>query len=180
MKVTAIGIVPPPGAKDNPTVTPELLASCLAKYSRSNKGIESILQSIDWNDPDKAVDAIFRFVDYGHASITGMSGGIAIVVDGCSMYLAYKIFEIAQLCDGQESSTRYIKLDKSSLPDPKSIGIPDDLAAEWVDIMEMSFELYQDVYDRLDADAQRDPSVVRLPSNATPKVADRLRKKLCT
>ncbi|HMA64219.1 MAG: FAD-dependent thymidylate synthase [Fibrobacterota bacterium] len=176
MKVTAIGIVPPPGAKDNPKVTPELLASCLAKYSRSNKGIDSILQSIDWNDPDKAVDAIFRFVDYGHASITGMSGGIAIVVDGCSMYLAYKIFEIAQLCDGQESSTRYIKLDKSSLPDPKTIGIPDDLAAEWLDIMGMSFELYQDVYDRLDAAAQQDPSIVRLPPNASQKVADRLRK----
>lgn len=176
MKVTAIGIIPPPGANENPKVTPELLASCLAKYSRSNKGIDSILQSIDWNDPDRAVDAIFRFVDYGHASITGMSGGIAIVVDGCSMYLAYKIFEIAQLCDGQESSTRYIKLDKSSLPDPKSVGIPDDLSAEWLDIMGMSFELYQDVYDKLDTAAQRDPSIVRLPPDATPKVVDRLRK----
>jgi len=176
MKITAIGIVPPPGAKGNPSVTPELLASCLARYSRSNKGIDSILESIDWNDPERSVDAIFKFVDYGHASITGMSGGIAVAIDGCSMYLAYKIFEIAQLCDGQESSTRYIKLDKSSLPDPKTIGIPDDLAQEWESLMELSFQLYHDVYEKLDADAQRDPSIVRLPPGANQKVADRLRK----
>lgn len=176
MKITGIGICPPPGAKSSPSVTPELLASCLARYSRSNKGIESILESIDWNDPEKAVDAIFKFVDYGHASITGMSGGIAIAIDGCSMFLAYKIFEIAQLCDGQESSTRYIKLDKSSLADPALIGIPEELIPEWDAMMELSFKIYHEVYEKLDAEALNNPSVVRVPEGANPKVVERLRK----
>ena len=176
MKITGIGICPPPGAKNSPSVTPELLASCLARYSRSNKGIDSILESIDWNDPEKAVDAIFKFVDYGHASITGMSGGIAIAIDGCSMYLAYKIFEIAQLCDGQESSTRYIKLDKSSLSDPALIGIPDELITEWDSMMELSFKIYHEVYEKLDAQAQNNPSIVRVPQGANQKVVERLRK----
>lgn len=176
MKITGIGICPPPGAKGSPSVTPELLASCLARYSRSNKGIESILGSIDWSDPNKSVDSIFRFVDYGHASITGMSGGIAIAIDGCSMYLAYKIFELAQLCDGQESSTRYIKLDKSSLSDPSLIGMPKELIPEWEQMMELAFEIYHEVYECLDLQAHNDPSVVRVPIGANQKVIDRLRK----
>jgi hypothetical protein len=100
MKITGISICPPQGAKENPSVTPELLASCLARYSRSNKGIDAILGSIDWSDPDRSVDSIFRFVDYGHASIGGMTGSIAMVVDGCSMFLAYKLFELSPYADG--------------------------------------------------------------------------------
>lgn len=176
MKIQGIAICPPPGAKDNPAVTPELLASSLARYSRSNKGIDSILSSIDWNDPDKSVDAIFRFVDYGHASIAGMTGGIAIVIDGCSMFLAYKLFELSQLCDGQESSTRYIKLDKSNLPSALETGIPSELSAQWQEFMELSFEIYHEVYQKLDQIAEQNPSVVRVPSGASPKVVERLRK----
>ncbi len=176
MKIQGIAICPPPGAKDNPAVTPELLASSLARYSRSNKGIDSILSTINWNDPDRSVDAIFRFVDYGHASIAGMTGGIAIVIDGCSMFLAYKLFEIAQLCDGQESSTRYIKLDKSNLPSASEIGIPAELSVQWQELMELSFEIYHEVYQKLDQIAEQDISVLRIPSEASTKVVERLRK----
>jgi thymidylate synthase ThyX len=176
MIIKGIGICPPPSASDNPSVTPELLASCLARYSRSNKGIDSILGSIDWKDPDKSVDSIFRFVDYGHASITGMTGGIAIVVDGCSMFLAYKIFELAQLCDGQESSTRYIKLDRSNLGKPAELGIAPQLENDWSELMDLSFEIYHELYESLDRKAQADPSVVRLPQGADKKVGERLRK----
>jgi len=176
MRIKAIGICPPPSAEDNPRVTPELLASCLARYSRSNKGIDSILSTIDWKDPDKSVDAIFRFVDYGHASITGMTGGIAVVVDGCSMFLAYKLFEIAQLCDGQESSTRYIKLDSSSLPSPDSIGLSQELTEKWHSLMDLSYRMYQETYLELDNRAKQDISIVRVPANADQKVIDRLRK----
>jgi thymidylate synthase ThyX len=176
MNVKGIAICPPTGAANNPTVTPELLASCLARYSRSNKGIESILQSIDWNNPDKSVDSIFKFVDYGHASISGMTGGIAIVIDNCSMYLAYKLFELAQLCDGQESSTRYIKLDPSSLLRPEEIGIPGELAGEWQSCMELSLTIYQELYEALDQKAKDNPSIIRFPEGADAKVIDRLRK----
>ena len=176
MKITALAICPPPAAGGNPSVTPELLASSLARYSRSNKGIDTILQSIDWNDPDRSVDAIFRFVDYGHASIAGMTGGIAMVIDGCSMYLAYKLFEIAQLCDGQESSTRYIRLDASDIPSATSLGIPDAHSGTWRELMERSFTRYNSVYAELDDQATADPSVVRVPDGANEKVRDRLRK----
>jgi thymidylate synthase ThyX len=176
MRILGLGICPPPSAKENPKVTPELLASCLARYSRSNKGIDSILSSIDWNDPDKSVDSIFKFVDYGHASIAGMTGGIAMVVDGCSMFLAYKLFDLSQYADGQESSTRYIKLDTSSLPSPVEIGIPKELALEWQEYCALAFELYQETYDTLDRAAKENPSIVRIPDGADQKVVDRLRK----
>lgn len=176
MKIQGIAICPPPAARDNPSVTPELLASTLARYSRSNKGIDSILSAIDWNDPDRSVDAIFKFVDYGHASIAGMTGGIAMVIDGCSMFLAYKLFELAQLCDGQESSTRYIKLDKTNLPSAEQIGIPVQLRGQWQELMELSFDIYHEVYRELDQAAQQDISVVRIPPGASDKVVERLRK----
>jgi thymidylate synthase ThyX len=176
MRIVGLGICPPQGAKENPAVTPELLASCLARYSRSNKGIDAILASIDGNDPDKSVDSIFKFVDYGHASIGGMTGGIAMVIDGCSMVLAYKLFELSPYADGQECSTRYIKIDRSSLPEPDEIGIPETFAHEWQDYCGLAFELYRETYAKLDKSALENPVIVRIPAEAPPKVAERLRK----
>jgi hypothetical protein len=60
MEVTGIAIIPPITAEDAPTATPELLASVLARYSRSNLGIKNILSSIDRSDLDRSVDAIFK------------------------------------------------------------------------------------------------------------------------
>jgi thymidylate synthase ThyX len=176
MRILGLGITPPPSAKDNPAVTPELLASCLARYSRSNKGINAILASIDWSDPDKSVDSIFKFVDYGHASIAGMTGGIAMVVDGCSMFLAYKLFELSQYADGQESSTRYITMDPNSLPEPEEIGIPDTLTSAWREYCTLAFTMYRETYDTLDRAVRVNPTIVRIPEGANPKVVDRLRK----
>jgi thymidylate synthase ThyX len=176
MKITAIAITPPPSASSCPKVTPELLASSLARYSRSNKGLDSILGSIDWSDPDKSVDSIFRFVDYGHASITGMTGGIAIAIDGLTMFLAYKLFEIAQLCDGQESSTRYIKLDKTTLPKADEAGIPPACAQEWKKLMEKAFDIYHEVYNDLDEKVKLNPELLKLPENVNEKVRERLNK----
>lgn len=176
MKVTALAITPPTTARDNPKVTPELLASCFARYSRSNKGIQTILSAVDWADPDKSVDSIFRFVDYGHASIGGLTGGIAMAIDNCSMLLAYKLFEISQLCDGQESSTRYIEMSPTSLPEPDEIGIPKHLAGEWKSAMASAFQAYQEVYAHLDRQARENPGIVRVPPDANEKVVDRLRK----
>jgi thymidylate synthase ThyX len=176
MRIMGLGITPPAAAKDNPAVTPELLASCLARYSRSNKGIDAILASIDPDDPDRSVERIFKFVDYGHASIGGMTGGIAMVVDGCSMFLAYKLFELSPYADGQESSTRYIKLDEGGLPEPDEIGIPEDAAREWREFCALAFELYRETYAKLDKTANEDPAVVRVPAGAPPRTAERLRR----
>jgi thymidylate synthase ThyX len=176
MKVTGLALVPPPTAADLPKVTPELLASVLARYSRSNEGLDAIMAKVDIANPEASIDRILKFVDYGHASIGGLTGGLAIALDGVSMWLAYKIFEIAQMADGQESSTRYITMDAANVPTAEELGIPTDLAPRWRDIVSRSFAAYHAEYARLDALAVAQPDLVRLPPDAKPIVVTRLRK----
>ncbi|CAM3002784.1 FAD-dependent thymidylate synthase [Rariglobus hedericola] len=176
MKVTGLALVPPPSAADLPKVTPELLASVLARYSRSNEGIHAILEKVDPADPDASIDRILKFVDYGHASIGGLTGGLAIALDDISMWLAYKLFEIAQMADGQESSTRYITMNADNLPSAAEIGIPEDLAPRWQALMAKSFAAYNSEYSRLDALGVAEPDRVRVPVNAKPAVVTRIRK----
>ena len=176
MKVTGLALVPPPSASDLPKVTPELLASVLARYSRSNEGIASILAKVDVSNPEASIDRILKFVDYGHASIGGLTGGLAVALDGVSMWLAYKLFEIAQMADGQESSTRYIAMDPANIPGAEELGIPDDLAPRWRGIIARSFEAYNAEYARLDALSVAEPGRIRIPSGAKPAVVARMRK----
>jgi thymidylate synthase ThyX len=176
MKVTGLALVPPPSAADLPKVTPELLASVLARYSRSTEGIGAILAKVDVANPDASIDRILKFVDYGHASIGGLTGGLAVALDGVSMWLAFKLFEIAQMADGQESSTRYVAMDPSNIPAAEELGIPDDLAPRWRDVLSRAFDAYNREYARLDALAVAEPGRVRLPKEAKPAVVARIRK----
>jgi thymidylate synthase ThyX len=176
MRITGLALVPPPTAATLPQVTPELLASVLARYSRSNDGLEAILAKVDLRDPDASIDRILKFVDYGHASIGGLTGGLAVALDGVSMWLAYKLFEIAQMADGQESSTRYITMDASQVPTAEELGVPHDLADRWRGVIARSFAAYHAEYARLDALAAAEPERVRLPADAKPAVVTRLRK----
>src|SRR5271157_1801029 len=150
MKVTGLALVPPPAADHLPKVTPELLASVLARYSRSNEGLAAILAKVDLANPDASIDRILKFVDYGHASIGGLTGGLAVALDGVSMWLAYKLFEIAQMADGQESSTRYITMEPANIPGADELGIPEDLADRWRAVLARSFAAYKSEYERLD------------------------------
>src|SRR3954471_4288794 len=163
MRITGLALVPPPTAADLPKVTPELLASVLARYSRSNKGIAAILEKVDLANPDASIDRILNFVDYGHASIGGLTGGLAVALDDVSMWLAYKIFDIATMADGQESSTRYITMDATNVPTAEELGVPADLAPRWRDILARAFAAYQSEYERLDKLALAQPNLVRLP-----------------
>ena len=176
MKITGLALVPPPTAAGMPQVTPELLASVLARYSRSNEGIGAILEKVDVQNPDASIDRILKFVDYGHASIGGLTGGLAVALDGVSMWLAYKIFEIAQMADGQESSTRYIAMDASNVPAAEDLGIPADLAGRWRDVIGAAFASYHAEFARLDSLATAEPQRVRSPAGAKPGVVARLRK----
>ncbi|MEN9634110.1 MAG: hypothetical protein RL077_2514 [Verrucomicrobiota bacterium] len=176
MRITGIALVPPPTAADCPKVTPELLASVLARYSRSNEGIAAILAKVDLANPDASIDRILKFVDYGHASIGGLTGGLAVALDDISMWLAFKIFEIAQMADGQESSTRYITMDAANVPSAEELGVPPDLASRWRELVARGFAAYHAEYVRLDALAVAEPERVRLPEGAKPAVAARLRK----
>ena len=176
MKVTGLAVVPPPTAAELPRVTPELLASVLARYSRSNEGLAKIIGRVDVAHPDESIDRILKFVDYGHASIGGLTGGLAIAVDDVSMWLAYKLFEISTMADGQESSTRYITTDASNLPSAAELGIPDDLAGRWRETMARAFAAYQAEYARLDSLGVANPARVRVPKGAGPAVVARIRK----
>lgn len=153
-----------------------MLASVLARYSRSNEGIHAILERVDPADPDASIDRILKFVDYGHASIGGLTGGLAVALDDVSMWLAYKLFEISQMADGQESSTRYITLAPEALPEPEALGIPADLAERWRAVMGRAFAAYQAEYARLDALGEAEPGRVRVPEGAKPAVVARIRK----
>ena len=176
MKVTGLALTAPPSATEQPTLYPELLASVLARYSRSNDGLGAILEKVDLRDPDASIDRILKFVDYGHASIGGLTGGLAVAIDDVSMWMAYKLFEIAQMADGQESSTRYIAMAADNVPSAGDLGLPEDLAPQWHDLLAEAFRLYGREYDRLDQEAREQPELVRAPENASPAMARRLRK----
>jgi hypothetical protein len=92
------------------------------------------------------------------------------------MWLAYKIFEIAQMADGQESSTRYITMDSANIPSAEEIGIPADLAPRWLSVLGRAFGAYHAEYARLDGLAIAEPQRVRCPADAKPAVGVRLRK----
>ncbi|MCH6256824.1 FAD-dependent thymidylate synthase [Puniceicoccaceae bacterium K14] len=176
MNVTGLAIVPPAEAENEFKVTPELLASVLARYSRSNDGIGNIMNKVDLANADASIDRILKFVDYGHASIGGLTGGIAMAVDDVSMWLAYKLFEISQMSDGQESSTRYITMDPKNVPTADELGIPSDLAEEWSQLIEEGFACYNREFERLDEVAVAKPEVVRAPEGTPEKVMKRMRK----
>jgi hypothetical protein len=92
------------------------------------------------------------------------------------MWLAFKLFEVAQMADGQESSTRYIAMDPTNIPSAAELGIPEDLAPRWSAILSRSFAAYHAEYSRLDALALAEPARVRCPADAKPAVVARIRK----
>ena len=156
------------------TLTPEKLAACLARYSRSNKGIQTLLEEAK----DKNPEEIFKFLDYGHASIGGLTGGIAIALDGITMLLALKIFEFAQMADGQESSTRYISLSPQEMPDPEKLGVPVHLQPHWKKTCLQGMNLYQYCLEKLQKKIEENPAQANLPEKAlqNPKILKRMLK----
>lgn len=141
MKTTLLGINTNPHSDSN-QVTHEMLASIAARYSRSSEGIGQILEKVDWSDPNKAIERIFRFVDYGHSSIMGLTSAIPIFIDNISMWLIHQMFKNAPIGDGQETSTRYLRLNIDGLRKPEFIGIPHDLKYRWLAHMREAFRMY--------------------------------------
>ena len=101
--------------------------------------------------------------------------GLAVALDDVSMWLAYKFFEIAQMADGQESSTRYIAMDAANVPSAEELGIPEDLAPAGA----RSSPILRRLPRRSTPGSTRSPwplPAVRMPADAKPAVAARLRK----
>jgi thymidylate synthase ThyX len=179
MEVTSVSLLPTEAAKaaGRPALTPELLAATGARYSRNNDGLEAILSKIDPNNLDKSVDSIFRMIDYGHQSIADMVP-VAMFIDGLSIFLAYLIWSWCPTAGGQESSTRYVKLDRSGLVDPSLFGLPDDERTEWFRYMDECFEAYGSAlgfWNRLGTD---NPELLRIPSSLEHDPSEKARKRV--
>ena len=139
MKIQYVSISPTESAKQNDCyeLTPELLAATGARYSRNNEGLDAIVSKIDFSNTDKSVDGIFKMVDYGHASIADMAP-VALFIDDISLFAAYFLWTLSPTAGGQECSTRYIKLDASSVVDDDILGIPEHLKLDYWKYVEKS------------------------------------------
>ena len=177
MKVTQVALraTQASDAANRPALTPELLAATGARYSRSNDGLDAILAKIDPQDPDKSIESIFKMVDYGHASIGDMVP-VALFMDGVSMWLAYHIWSLCPTAGGQESSTRYIQLAPENLPDAAEIGVPESQRENWRHNMESALEDYQSALDFWGDVAEKNPSVMRIPTALLSDESDKSRK----
>ena len=175
MRVTQVALRPTEASNSagRPALTPELLAATGARYSRSNEGLEAILARVDPNNLDKSVDGIFKMVDYGHASIADMTP-VALFIDGISMWLAYELFRISPTAGGQESSTRYIKLDEDGLLSAEELGITD--GAAWQERMGAAFTAYREALAYWEQVALDEPERVRIPAGVNEKAAARMRR----
>lgn len=175
MRVTQVALRPTEASNSagRPALTPELLAATGARYSRSNEGLEAILARIDPNNLDKSVDGIFKMIDYGHASIADLTP-VALFIDGISMWLAYELFRISPTAGGQESSTRYIKLDEDGLLSAEELGITD--GAAWQERMSAAFAAYREALAYWEQVALDEPERVRIPAGVNEKAAARMRR----
>jgi thymidylate synthase ThyX len=172
VKVTHVSLRPTEAADraGRPALTPELLAASGARYSRNNEGLESILSKIDPSNLDKSVDGIFKMIDYGHQSIADMTP-VSMFIDGVSMWLAYLIWSWCPTAGGQESSTRYIKMDASSLLDL-------ELADEWRTAMEGALAVYEQALVFWEEIGLRQPERTRIPRELREDPSDKAQRKV--
>ncbi len=179
MKVTQVSLVPTgqAAAAGRPALTPELLAASGARYSRNNEGLEAILAKIDPADMDRSVDTIFRLIDYGHQSIADMVP-VAIFIDEISIWLAYHVWSLCPTAGGQESSTRYIKLDPEAVIPPDRLGIPPARQSEWRAQMQAAFAAYSQALDLWQALGAHCPELTTIPADILADSSDKGRKTL--
>lgn len=166
MQVTSVSICATEAARvaGRPALTPELLAASGARYSRNNEGLQAILSKIDPENLDKSVDSIFRMIDYGHQSIADMVP-VAMFIDDLSILLAYLIWSWCPTAGGQESSTRYIKLDRSGLIDPSLFGLPKEEHGEWYAFMDECFDAYGAALEFWQKVGTENPRLTGIPSD---------------
>ena len=176
MKVQQVSLIPTQKALDAKCLglTPELLAATGARYSRSNDGLDAIVSKIDWSNTDKSVDSIFRMVDYGHASIADMAP-VAMFVDDISLYAAYYLWAQCPTASGQESSTRYIKMNRQGVIKPQELGITD--TKTYYRYVERSFDHYEKALELWSKYAASNPSAMHIPKEVLTDTSDAGTKK---
>lgn len=160
MKVTSVGIRQTKAQELS--LTPELLAATGARYSRNNDGLEAILEKIEGMDQDKAVDNIFKMVDYGHRSISDMAP-VAMFIDDISLWMALRLWAWCPTAGGQESSTRYVKLKLENIVKPEV------LHDDFLPLMENAFAAYNTSYSIWSEVGEKYPELMGLPKGIDDK-----------
>ena len=179
MKVTQIAVRPTESSVEagRPSLTPELLAACGARYSRNNEGLESILAKIDPSNLDQSVDSIFRMIDYGHQSIADMVP-VAMFIDRISIWLAYYVWTLCPTAGGQESSTRYIKLSVDELIEPEKLGIPESVVPQWRQTMSVAFQAYHNALAIWENISVKYPALARIPKAILEDSSDKAQRQV--
>lgn len=179
MRVRQVSLTETIAAKEAgcPALTPELMAAVGARYSRNNEGLDTILEKVDRMNPDKAVDAIFKFIDYGHSSVADMAP-VAMFMDDISIFAAYYLWSISPLAGGQESSTRYIKISKEGLIDPDTLGIPKEDQKDWEERMLQGFHMYDEALAAWEKIGEEHPELMRIPKSLLQSTDDADVKKV--
>ncbi len=179
MKIQYVSICPTESAKQNEcyALTPELLASTGARYSRNNEGLDAIVSKIDFSNTDQSVDSIFKMVDYGHASIADMAP-IALFIDDISLYAAYFLWTLSPTAGGQECSTRYIKLDAGSVVDDDILGIPDNLKKQYWEYVEKSFNSYELALDYWTQIGTANSELTKIPQSLLDSTSNKDKKQV--
>lgn len=150
-----------------PSLTPQLLAACGARYSRSPEGLETLLEnalkSYKEKGEEKAVESIFRMIDYGHQSIADMAP-VAMFLDDLSIYMIYHLFELTPTAGGQETSTRYVRFTQDGVIDPAMIpGIDYEKRLYFDRFISDCFEFYHKAEDFWTDVSKTHPEAMRLP-----------------
>lgn len=179
MKATLVSLCQTDAAREagRHALTPELLAATGARYSRNNEGLESIVARIDPNRLDASVDSIFKMLDYGHQSIADMVP-VAIFLDGISQWLAYYVWSLASVAGGQESSTRYIRIAPDMVLSADTLGIPEELRAEWQSDMSKCFAHYTALEQAWSALSESEPEVLRIPKCLLADESEKAKKQV--
>jgi thymidylate synthase ThyX len=179
MKVTQVAVRPTEAsyAAGRPALTPELLAASGARYSRNNEGLEAILEKIDPDNLDKSVDSIFKMIDYGHQSIADMVP-VSMFIDGISIWLAYYVWSLCPTAGGQESSTRYIKMDVDELIPPAILGITREDYGDWHTLMRSCFDTYLAAIRMWESIVTDEPNLARIPKSLLEDDSEKTQKQV--
>jgi hypothetical protein len=157
-------------------MSPEMVAAIFARYSRQGEGLNAILTQLENTPKDKFEESVWKFLDYGHASIGGLTGSIPTGIDNVSMLSPYLAFFLQPKQDGQETSTRYVEFKPEGLATPDSFGIPERFHDRWYETMLDGFDINKKLVGKLNKLAEESPELTRIDTSLPAKVQSRMRK----
>lgn len=170
--LTSIGPTPAANAAGRPILTPELNASVAARRSRTPDTLEEILSKVEGMDPDRAVDSVFKHIDYGHQSIADMVP-VSIHFEGVSLWLIEYVWTLVHVGGGQESSTRYIDYTTMGYVQPDQLGLSRDEFGDYHSMVQDGFRAYKAAFQAWTSIAENEPGLVKIPEGASAAVVKR-------